>query len=151
MVGPLLSLSTASKWLHHLSDVLAPRAAHPLPQAACPDDSLVEKGGRGGEEQPVRWWILLRHLLIINSVQMERLSVYHFYRWGSWGSEREPNLWTGRGAKIESQALTVTQPCSLHTPLCLSKCWEDSSPVLLKSYFILFFRDKHFKSPLNLQ
>ena len=55
MVGPLLSLSTASKWLHHLSDVLAPRAAHPLPQASRPDDSLDEKGGTGGEEQPVRW------------------------------------------------------------------------------------------------
>ena len=55
MVGPLLSLNTASKWLPHFSDLLAPRAVHPLPQAASPDDPLDEKGGRGGEEQPVRW------------------------------------------------------------------------------------------------
>ena len=48
MVGPLLSLNTASKWLPHLSDLLAPRAVHPLPQAASPDDPLDEKGGREG-------------------------------------------------------------------------------------------------------
>ena len=55
MVGPLFSLNTASKWLHHLSDLLSPRAVHPLLEAACPDDSLVEKEGSGGEPQPVRF------------------------------------------------------------------------------------------------
>lgn len=48
MVGPLLSLNTANKWLPHLSDLLAPRAVHPLPQAACKMIPWMrKKGGEG--------------------------------------------------------------------------------------------------------
>ena len=73
MVGPLLSLNTASKWLPHLSDLLAPRAAHPLPQAAGPDDSLGENRGRGGE-QPVRCGIFLMAFTPYNQCSERRVS-----------------------------------------------------------------------------
>ena len=48
MVGPLLSLNTASKWLPHLSDLLAPRVVHPLLQAACQMIPWMRKEGGEG-------------------------------------------------------------------------------------------------------
>ena len=48
MVCPLLSLNTASRWLHHLSDLLAPRAVPPLPQAVCEMILWIRKEGGEG-------------------------------------------------------------------------------------------------------
>ena len=135
MVGPMLSLNTASKWLPHLSDLLAPRAAHPLPQAASPDDSLGEKGGRGGEPQPVRCRIFFMVFTSYNQCLGERLICFPFT-----DEDTEAQRGDLAGGQVGGPGLNpkhLTHSSDICTPCCA--CQSVEKTLLLTPCIFLFF------------
>lgn len=129
-----------------LGSTASQEAAPPLPQAACPDDSLGENRGRGGE-QPVRCGIFLMAFTPYNQCLREGFTCCPFI-----DEDTEAQGGDMAGEQVGEPRLNPkqsdSQPCSLHTSPCLSKWGENSSLVLLKSCIVLFFSMKYKKRVL---